>query len=150
MESITLSILTCLMICFLTGACHADDDAHAFSCPEHQEGFDASCYEFVSKQQSFLNAQGWCERGGGHLAFILNDEIQQFLLKHLEPGLDWWLGLAPAAPNLTLDTTATDGKINLKLIRNKDDLLKCYLRQCACPLCTTAMCLFTEQHLYCR
>eukprot|EP00066_Takifugu_rubripes_P019390 XP_011608656.1 PREDICTED: polycystic kidney disease protein 1-like 3 [Takifugu rubripes] len=108
MESFTLSILTCLMICFLTGACHADDDAHAFSCPEHQEGFDASCYEFVSKQQSFLNAQGWCERGGGHLAFILNDEIQQFLLKHLEPGLDWWLGLAPAAPNLTLDTTATD------------------------------------------
>lgn len=148
MESFTLSLLTCLMICFLTGASHDDDDAPAFSCPEHQEGFDASCYEFVSKQQSFLNAQGWCERGGGHLAFILNDEIQQFLLKHLEPGLDWWLGLAPAAPNLTLDTTATDGKINLKLVRNKDNFLKCYLRQLACPLCTTAMCLFIE--LDCR
>lgn len=127
MESVTLFELTCLMICFLRGACRADDDAHAFLCPEHQEGFDASCYEFVSLQQSFLNAQGWCERGGGHLAFILNDEIQQFLQKHLEPGRDWWLGLAPAAPNLTLDTTATDGKINLNVVRNEDDRLGRYL-----------------------
>uniref|UniRef100_A0A3Q3NL01 Polycystic kidney disease protein 1-like 2 n=1 Tax=Labrus bergylta TaxID=56723 RepID=A0A3Q3NL01_9LABR len=73
------------------------------SCPENQEGFDGSCYEFVGLQRSFLSAQGWCERGGGHLAFILNDEIQQFLQKHLEQEKDWWLGLAPAAPNLTLD-----------------------------------------------
>lgn len=145
------------MICVLPGACHADDDAHAFSCPEHQEGFDASCYEFVSKQQSFLNAQGWCERGGGHLAFILNDEIQQFLLKHLEPGLDWWLGLAPAAPNLTLDTTATDGKINLILVINKDNLLKCSDNLHAmCLFAIMAinliliLILFIEQHLDCR
>ncbi|XP_036950669.1 polycystic kidney disease protein 1-like 2 isoform X1 [Acanthopagrus latus] len=62
-------------------------------------------------QRSFLSAQGWCERGGGHLAFILNDEIQQFLQKHLEPGKDWWLGLAPAAPNLTLDSAASEGSL---------------------------------------
>uniref|UniRef100_A0A3Q3NKY0 Polycystic kidney disease protein 1-like 2 n=1 Tax=Labrus bergylta TaxID=56723 RepID=A0A3Q3NKY0_9LABR len=80
------------------------------SCPENQEGFDGSCYEFVGLQRSFLSAQGWCERGGGHLAFILNDEIQQFLQKHLEQEKDWWLGLAPAAPNLTLDTAATEGE----------------------------------------
>uniref|UniRef100_A0A3B4T629 Polycystic kidney disease protein 1-like 2 n=1 Tax=Seriola dumerili TaxID=41447 RepID=A0A3B4T629_SERDU len=67
------------------------------SCPEYQEGFDGSCYEFVGQQRSFLNAQGWCERGGGHLAFILNDETQQFLQKHLEPERDWWLGLAPGS-----------------------------------------------------
>uniref|UniRef100_A0A3B4T5N7 Polycystic kidney disease protein 1-like 2 n=1 Tax=Seriola dumerili TaxID=41447 RepID=A0A3B4T5N7_SERDU len=78
------------------------------SCPEYQEGFDGSCYEFVGQQRSFLNAQGWCERGGGHLAFILNDETQQFLQKHLEPERDWWLGLAPAAPNLTLESAATE------------------------------------------
>lgn len=112
MESFTLSILTCLIICFFSSACYADDDADSFSCPDHQESFDASCYEFVSVQQSFLNAQGWCERGGGHLAFILNDEIQQFLQNHLNPGLDWWIGLAPAAPNLTLDITTTEGKMN--------------------------------------
>lgn len=113
MESFTLSILTCLIICFFSNTCYADD-ADSFSCPDHQESFDASCYEFVSTQQSFLNAQGWCEReGGGHLAFILNDEIQQFLQKHLNPGLDWWIGLAPSAPNLTLDITATEGKFIL-------------------------------------
>uniref|UniRef100_A0A3B5B9Z6 C-type lectin domain-containing protein n=1 Tax=Stegastes partitus TaxID=144197 RepID=A0A3B5B9Z6_9TELE len=82
---------------------------NALSCPEHQEGFDGSCYEFVGLQRSFLSAQGWCEQGGGHLAFILNDEMQQFLQKHLQPETDWWLGLAPAAPNLTLDSTSTEG-----------------------------------------
>lgn len=125
MESLTLSMLTFLMICFISGTCHADDDADAFLCPDHQEGFDASCYEFVSIEKSFLNAQGWCERGGGHLAFILNDEIQQFFQKHLEPGLDWWLGLAPAAPNLTLDTNIAEGKIKvLYLIRHIHDHLR--------------------------
>uniref|UniRef100_A0A8C4HX98 Polycystic kidney disease 1 like 2a n=1 Tax=Dicentrarchus labrax TaxID=13489 RepID=A0A8C4HX98_DICLA len=86
-------------------------DTEALSCPEHQEGFDDSCYEFVGLQRSFLSSQEWCERGGGHLAFILNDETQQFLQKHLEPGKDWWLGLAPAAPNLTLDSAATEGSL---------------------------------------
>ncbi|XP_053175168.1 polycystic kidney disease protein 1-like 2 [Scomber japonicus] len=91
--------------------CYAEDDPEALSCPEHQEGFDGSCYEFVSLQQSFLSAQGWCERGGGHLAFILNDETQQFLQKHLEMEKNWWLGLAPAAPNLTLDAAASEGSL---------------------------------------
>lgn len=98
------------MVLFLSWAC-AEEDTEALSCPEHQEGFDGSCYEFVALQRPFLNAQGWCERGGGHLAFVLNDEIQQFLQKHLEPGKDWWLGLAPAAPNLTLDAAATEGEM---------------------------------------
>uniref|UniRef100_A0A8C4HVJ1 Polycystic kidney disease protein 1-like 2 n=1 Tax=Dicentrarchus labrax TaxID=13489 RepID=A0A8C4HVJ1_DICLA len=88
-----------------------EEDTEALSCPEHQEGFDDSCYEFVGLQRSFLSSQEWCERGGGHLAFILNDETQQFLQKHLEPGKDWWLGLAPAAPNLTLDSAATEGSL---------------------------------------
>uniref|UniRef100_A0A8C3A7N2 Polycystic kidney disease 1 like 2a n=1 Tax=Cyclopterus lumpus TaxID=8103 RepID=A0A8C3A7N2_CYCLU len=88
-----------------------NEDAEALSCPEYQEGFDGSCYEFVGLQRSFLSAQGWCERGAGHLAFILNDETQQFLQKHLDPEKDWWLGLAPAAPNLTLDSAATEGSL---------------------------------------
>uniref|UniRef100_A0A3Q4GX60 Polycystic kidney disease 1 like 2a n=1 Tax=Neolamprologus brichardi TaxID=32507 RepID=A0A3Q4GX60_NEOBR len=78
------------------------------SCPEYQEGFDGSCYEFVDLQRSFQDAEEWCERGGGHLAFILNDETQQFLQKHLKPDRNWWLGVAPAAPNLTLDSAATE------------------------------------------
>lgn len=99
-----------LMVLFLSWTCHAEEDTEALSCPEYQVGFDGSCYEFVGLQRSFLSGQGWCERGGGHLAFILNDETQQFLQKHLEPGKDWWLGLAPAAPNLTLDSAATEGE----------------------------------------
>ena len=107
MGSSTFLTLT-LTVLFLS--CYAQEDTEAPSCPEHQEGFDDSCYEFVGLQRSFLSAQGWCERGGGHLAFILNDETQQFLQKHLDPEKDWWLGLAPAAPNLTLDTTGTEGE----------------------------------------
>ncbi|XP_024909306.1 polycystic kidney disease protein 1-like 2 [Cynoglossus semilaevis] len=94
---------------FLRWACYADEDT--LTCPELQEGFDGSCYEFVGLRRSFLSAQGWCERGGGHLVFILNDETQQFLQKHLEPEKDWWLGLAPAAPNLTLEAAGTEGSL---------------------------------------
>ncbi|XP_054473206.1 polycystic kidney disease protein 1-like 2 [Anoplopoma fimbria] len=89
----------------------SEEDAEALPCPEYQEGFDGSCYEFVGLQRSFLSAQEWCERGGGHIAFILNDETQQFLQKHLDPEKDWWLGLAPAAPNLTLDSAAAEGSL---------------------------------------
>ncbi len=98
------------MVLFLSWTSYGEEATEALSCPEYQEGFDGSCYEFVGLQRPFLSAQGWCERGGGHLAFILNDETQQFLQKHLEPGKDWWLGLAPAAPNLTLDSAATEGE----------------------------------------
>uniref|UniRef100_A0A3B3HKL2 Polycystic kidney disease 1 like 2a n=1 Tax=Oryzias latipes TaxID=8090 RepID=A0A3B3HKL2_ORYLA len=71
-------------------------------CPEDQRGFDDACYEFVGFQLSSQKAQAWCERGGGHLAFILSDEIQQFFQTHLHPDKDWWIGLAPVAANLTL------------------------------------------------
>ncbi|XP_048825578.1 polycystic kidney disease protein 1-like 2 [Brienomyrus brachyistius] len=81
-------------------------------CPEYQKSFDTSCYEFVSLQRSFLSAQGWCERGGGHLAFVLNDETQQFLQRHLKPEKDWWLGLAPARQNLTLELTVAEDSLS--------------------------------------
>ncbi|KAJ8417700.1 hypothetical protein AAFF_G00225430 [Aldrovandia affinis] len=95
-----------------TGDLEATSEPEAPYCPEYQEAFDGSCYEFVSLQRTFLGAQGWCERGGGHLSFILNDETQQFLQKHLEPGWDWWLGLAPTSQNLTLDPTAAEGPLS--------------------------------------
>uniref|UniRef100_A0A3P8SUY2 C-type lectin domain-containing protein n=1 Tax=Amphiprion percula TaxID=161767 RepID=A0A3P8SUY2_AMPPE len=87
----TLTTLT-LLVFFLSWSCYAEEDADALSCPENQEGFDGSCYEFVGLQRSFLSAEEWCEQGGGHLAFILNDEMQQFLQQHLQPETDWWLG----------------------------------------------------------
>ncbi|XP_067303965.1 polycystin-1-like protein 2 [Pseudorasbora parva] len=74
------------------------------SCPEHYLGFESSCYEFVNFQRSFLSAQAWCERDGGHLAFMRNEETQQFLQKHMQPDQDWWIGLVSSGIDLTLDT----------------------------------------------
>ncbi|KAA0723782.1 Polycystic kidney disease protein 1-like 2 PC1-like 2 protein [Triplophysa tibetana] len=74
------------------------------SCPEHQQSFQSSCYEFVGLQRSFHSAQAWCEWGGGHLAFIRDDETQQFLQKHMQPEQNWWIGLAPSFDYITLDT----------------------------------------------
>ncbi|XP_073691874.1 polycystin-1-like protein 2 [Garra rufa] len=88
------------------------DDEEVLSCPEHQQAFESSCYEFVALQRGFLSAQAWCERGGGHLAFIQNDETQQFLQKHLQPEQDWWIGLAPVSTNLTLDSAAIEGPLS--------------------------------------
>ncbi|XP_026071624.1 polycystic kidney disease protein 1-like 2 [Carassius auratus] len=88
------------------------DDEEVLSCPEHQQAFESSCYEFVALQRSFLSAQAWCERGGGHLSFIQNDETQQFLQKHLQQKQDWWIGLAPASTNLTLDSAAAEGPLS--------------------------------------
>ncbi|KAI5608598.1 polycystic kidney disease protein 1-like 2, partial [Silurus asotus] len=79
-------------------------------CLEQQKGFEGSCYEFVTLQRSFHEAQSWCERGGGHLAFIQNEEMQQFLQRHLQSEQDWWLGLAPASFNLSMGSAATEGK----------------------------------------
>ncbi|XP_029000907.1 polycystic kidney disease protein 1-like 2 isoform X2 [Betta splendens] len=104
MDSAAFTTLT-FVVLLLRATC-SSGDTEVLACPEHQEGFDGSCYEFAALQRPFLSAEEWCERGGGHLAFILNDETQQFLLKHLQPDKDWWLGLAPAAPNLTLDSVA--------------------------------------------
>lgn len=71
------------------------------SCPENQEAYNGSCYEFVTLQWSFIHAQAGCEHSGGHLAFIHNNETQQFLQKHLQPDSNWWLGLASASFNLS-------------------------------------------------
>ncbi|XP_022542773.2 polycystic kidney disease protein 1-like 2 [Astyanax mexicanus] len=111
MALLALSTLL-LMLIFSAVEVDGEVDAEALTCPDQQQAFEGSCFEFVSMQRSFFSAQGWCERGGGHLAFIQNDETQQFLQKHLQPQLDWWLGLAPASFNLSLDSAATEGPLS--------------------------------------
>uniref|UniRef100_M3ZLU3 Polycystic kidney disease protein 1-like 2 n=1 Tax=Xiphophorus maculatus TaxID=8083 RepID=M3ZLU3_XIPMA len=109
MGKVSLTTYT-LVVFFLASSCYAELE-EGISCSKHQTAFDGACYEFVGLQFSFLRAEGWCERGGGHLVFILNDETQQFLQTHLQPDKDWWLGLAPASPNLTLDVSPTEGSL---------------------------------------
>ncbi|XP_037401275.1 polycystic kidney disease protein 1-like 2 [Pygocentrus nattereri] len=111
MATHTLSTLLHALV-FTVAAADVEVNTESPSCPEQQQVFEGSCFEFVALQRSFLSAQGWCERGGGHLAFIQNDETQQFLQKHLQPELDWWLGLAPASFNLSLDSAATEGSLS--------------------------------------
>uniref|UniRef100_A0A8B9JBS6 Polycystic kidney disease 1 like 2a n=1 Tax=Astyanax mexicanus TaxID=7994 RepID=A0A8B9JBS6_ASTMX len=111
MALLALSTLL-LMLIFSAVEVDGEVEAEALTCPDQQQAFEGSCFEFVSLQRSFFSAQGWCERGGGHLAFIQNDETQQFLQKHLQPQLDWWLGLAPASFNLSLDSAATEGPLS--------------------------------------
>ncbi|KAI4875932.1 hypothetical protein NFI96_034520 [Prochilodus magdalenae] len=106
MKMATLALLTLLLVLFfVVAAVNAEVDAESLTCPEQQQTFKGSCFEFVALRHSFLSAQGWCERGGGHLAFIQNDETQKFLQKHLQPEMDWWLGLAPTSFKLDLDST---------------------------------------------
>lgn len=100
-----MALIAVLHIALTSG----EDATEALFCPDQQEAFDSNCYEFVAQKRTFQGAQRWCERGGGHLAFILNDETQQFLQRHLQPQQDWWIGLAPASVNLTLDSAAAEG-----------------------------------------
>ncbi|XP_015238922.1 PREDICTED: polycystic kidney disease protein 1-like 2 [Cyprinodon variegatus] len=107
MEKVIL--LSSTLMVFLISSCCAEEEF--IVCSNYQKAFEGACYEFVGLQFSFLRAEAWCERGGGHLVFILNDETQQFLQTYLEPDKDWWLGLAPAAPNLTQDSSPTEGSL---------------------------------------
>ncbi|MBN3294620.1 PK1L2 protein, partial [Polypterus senegalus] len=108
---ITLLPLMFILGC-LIGQTDATRDINNLPCPGFQKSFDGSCYELVSLQRTFHSAQSWCERGGGHLAFILNEETQQFLEKHLDSEKDWWIGLAPATQNLTQEPIVTEGPLS--------------------------------------
>ncbi|XP_046713583.1 polycystic kidney disease protein 1-like 2 [Silurus meridionalis] len=79
-------------------------------CQNNQTGYNGSCYEFVAQQQSFIGAQAGCERSGGHLAFIRNEQTQSFLQQNLKAQYNgtvnnWWLGFVSASFNLNSSTT---------------------------------------------
>ncbi len=101
-----LFTLLYLIVINIISAC-GEAVSEGLSCSENQQAFESSCYEFVALQSSFLSAQAWCERDGGHLAFIQNHETQQFLQKHLQPEQDWWIGLVSTSINLTQEVQGT-------------------------------------------
>ncbi|KAM4614101.1 polycystin-1-like protein 2 [Discoglossus pictus] len=78
-----------LALCSLASFLQADPSP----CSKYQVSFQGSCYEFVRLERTFHSAQTWCERGGGHLVFVDQQEAQEFLVEHLSEGRDWWIGL---------------------------------------------------------
>ncbi|KAK4813933.1 hypothetical protein QYF61_003003 [Mycteria americana] len=99
-----VAVLISLAVCLAVEEATIDE---GIPCSKYQLAFNYSCYEFVRLQHTFTSAQSWCERGGGHLVFIENEETQEFLQKHIAEDQEWWIGLIS---NSLLNET-TDGSM---------------------------------------
>ncbi|KAM9269057.1 polycystin-1-like protein 3 [Cariama cristata] len=98
---LAIAVLISLVLCSAVEEATVDE---GIPCSKYQLAFNHSCYEFVRLQRTFTSAQSWCERGGGHLVFIENEETQEFLQKHIAEDQEWWIGL------ISLNET-TDGSM---------------------------------------
>lgn len=89
---------TIILLATLSSLSRAEDVTKvSVTCLAQQKSHGGSRYEVVGLRHTFLGARYWCKQRGGHLAFILNEEMQVFLERHLDPDEDFWFGAASSA-----------------------------------------------------
>lgn len=120
---------TFILLVVLSVLSRADDPSKVgVTCPARQVSHGGSCYEVVGLRHTFPGAQAWCERHGGHLAFIPDEEKQLFLQRHIDPNQDFWFGAASSATKAPQESPGKGERFKLSFISspgNVDFLLKC-------------------------
>ena len=58
------------------------------SCPKNWERNGNRCYYFSKERRNWFDAEKFCQRTGGHLASVTNEQVNNFLKKERET----WIG----------------------------------------------------------
>ncbi|XP_062839527.1 struthiocalcin-1 isoform X1 [Anolis carolinensis] len=95
-----------LVGCLLSGGAQADD------CPKNWLSYGSHCYGYFPQELSWPRAQAQCQRSGGHLASILDEDEHEAVATYLRQAQRWddedvWIGLS--IPSRSRAWTWADG-----------------------------------------
>ncbi|XP_061493936.1 dromaiocalcin-1-like [Rhineura floridana] len=88
----SLGLLSCLVVGPFMSSVQAAD------CPNHWLSFSGHCYGYFHQELSWQQAEGQCQRNGGHLASILSRDEHKAIARFLQGVQKWddedvWIGL---------------------------------------------------------
>lgn len=95
--------------------------------------YGQSCYELVSRQMSWTEAEDHCERDGGYLASISDFAEQEELLRTIDSHVDdrVWIGLNDRLREEDFEWVSGDAVILLSAVRYSI-LLSCNVNVATC------------------